>query len=266
MRALVHILIFCTLDKAPTSPYYAGTFCILNSPSTRNGPDVAEPISLLGYPDLTEKTYLVLRDQIVTGQLHPGLKLLVVEQAQRLGVSRTPVKDALNRLSAEGLVARLPRKGYLVSPLDFDDVADLMDARLMVELATAERAIERAQPSDLAEMCRLVSEMEGLIDEHGAYLDYPQCSTLDCDLHLLIVSMAGNRRLTEIYRGLNVHNYMARMHHASELMQHHVVHMLKDHRTILEAFESRDLAALKAAIAINIRGFMHAFEAITRQY
>lgn len=224
---------------------------------------MADSISLLGYPDLTEKTYEVLKDQIVRGHLAPGERLLVVEQAQRLGVSRTPVKDALNRLSAEGLVVRLPRKGFLVSSLDPRDVAELMDARLMVELAAAERGIGLAQPSDIDEMRRLVYEMEQLVDEQGRYLDYPGSSARDCALHLAIVSTARNRCITEIYRGLNVHTYLVRMHYSAQLGPRRTLTMLQDHRAILSAFESRDLPALRAAITCNIQGFMRAFEEVT---
>jgi len=225
---------------------------------------MAESISLLDYPDLTQKSYEVLKDQIVRSQLVPGERLLVVDLAQRLGISRTPVKDALNRLAAEGLVIRVPRKGFLVSNLDRSDVAELMDARMMVELAAAERGINLVQPSEIDEMRRIIAEMEGLVDENGQYLDYPGCSSRDCALHLLIVSTARNRRITEIYQGLNIHTYMVRMHHATEFGHRRTLAMLEDHRAILAAFESRDLQALKAAITRNIQGFMLAFEAVTQ--
>lgn len=225
---------------------------------------MSDSISLLGYPDLTEKSYEVLKNQIVRSKLIPGERLLVVELAQRLGISRTPVKDALNRLAAEGLVVRLPRKGFLVSYLDHRDVAELMDARIMVESAAAERGIDLAQPSEIEEMRQLIAEMENLVDENGQYIDYPGCASRDCALHLLIVSTARNHRITEIYQDLNIHTYMVRMHHALELGHRRTLTMLKDHRAILAAFESRDLPALKTAITNNIQGFMRAFEAVVR--
>ncbi|MGI5835528.1 MAG: GntR family transcriptional regulator [Chloroflexota bacterium] len=225
---------------------------------------MAEPISLLRYPDLTEKTYEVIKDQIVRSQLLPGERLLVVDLAQRLGISRTPVKDALNRLAAEGLVVRVPRKGFLVSNLDCKEVAELMDARIMVELAAAERGINLVQPSEIEEMRRIITEMESLVDENGQYIDYPGCASRDCALHLLIVSTARNRRIIEIYQDLNIHTYMVRMHHATEFGFRRTLTMLKDHRAILKAFELRDLPALKDAITHNIQGFMKAFEAVTQ--
>lgn len=99
-------------------------------------------VSLTDYPDLGEKAYQFIRDQILGGALAPGARLLVVDLAKRLGVSRTPVKDALNRLSAEGLALRIPRKGYLVLAIQAREVAELMEARLVVEMGAAERGID----------------------------------------------------------------------------------------------------------------------------
>ncbi len=223
---------------------------------------MAETVSLLGYPDLSEKTYEVVKDQIIRGQLPPSSRLLVVEQAQRLGVSRTPVKDALNRLSAEGLVVRIPRKGYLVSPLDRQDVAEWMDARLMMELGAAERALERVTPPDIDRMRQLLTEMERFVDDRGAYLDYAEYLRRDCDLHLLLVSIAGNRRFTEIYKGLNVQNYIIRMYYSAQLQRRRVRTALEEHRDIVAAVESRDLPALRSAITRNIQAFIRAYEAV----
>lgn len=209
-------------------------------------------VSLANYPDLGEKTYEVIRNQIIKGELRPGGRLLVVELAQSLGVSRTPVKDALNRLAAEGLLQRLKRKGFLVSLLDSRDVAELMDVRLMVELAAAERGIDMVEEGDLDRMRCLVGEMEQLIDDSGRYTDFAEYSARDCDLHLAAVGTARNRRLTEIYKQLNLHTYIVRVHYASRMESRLARTITEDHKTILRAFESRDLPLLRATIVKNI--------------
>jgi len=223
---------------------------------------MADSISLLGYPDLTEKSYEVLKDQIIRGKLLPGERLLVVEQAHRLGISRTPVKDALNRLSAEGLVTRVPRKGYIVSNLDHQDVADLMEARLLVELGAAERAIDLVKPEHIARMRSLIADMERFVDDRGRYLDYMEYLARDCDLHLQMVSITNNQRIVEIYKGLNVLNYIVRMYYSAQLERGRVQTALDEHRAIVNALETHDLPALRLAITRNIQAFINAYKAV----
>src|SRR5512138_2133489 len=122
---------------------------------------MAKPIALVNYQDLGERVYEVVRDQIVTCELAPGSPLPVGDLARQLGVSLTPVRDALNRLAAEGLVDDVPRKGYFVSSLDPEDVSDLLQARRLIEMAAVEHGLDSVEASQLADMERLVDEMQG---------------------------------------------------------------------------------------------------------
>ncbi len=86
-----------------------------------------EAISLLNYPDLGEKTYRVIKDRILAGEFDPGSRLVVVELAQELGVSRSPVKDALNLLVGEGLVEQVPGKAFVIATADANSFSQLLD-------------------------------------------------------------------------------------------------------------------------------------------
>lgn len=210
-------------------------------------------LSLTDYPDLSEKTYLVIRDQIVTGILSPGSQLLVVDLAKRLGVSRTPVKDALNRLAAEGLVQHLRRKGYLVPRLSAGDVADLVDARAVVEIGAAERAIKSIGVADLANLHRLFDEMETLIDQMGNCLDYAEFSRKDCEFHLATVAASKNPRLVEIYETLNLYSYLVKTHYSGAQAEPRWARdVMEEHRAIIQGFESRDWTVLRAAISSHV--------------
>lgn len=92
----------------------------------------------LDYTDLTEQTYRILKDRILRNELLPGAQISVPEVALALGVSRTPVTDALKRLASDGLVDIFPRRGTFVSQLTARDVAEIFDIRLMIELSAAE--------------------------------------------------------------------------------------------------------------------------------
>lgn len=220
-----------------------------------------KPALLGNYPDLGEKVYEAVRDQIVTCELAPGSSLPVVDLARQFGVSLTPVRDALNRLAAEGLVEDVARKGYFVARLDPEEIADLLDARRLIELAAVEEGIDRVEPDQLAEMRRLFIEMRQLFDHEGNCLDYAEFSKRDSLFHQLVVSTAGNRRLLHIYRGLSVHLHIFRTNLAAQGGYRRSLASVREHEAILVAFEARDLPALKAALSDHVRGVVAEFAA-----
>jgi len=222
-------------------------------PRRTRGLPLATTDSLVNYPDLGEKVYEVLRDQIVTCQLAPGSPLPVGELSRQLGVSLTPVRDALNRLVAEGLVEDVARKGYFVAALDPAEIADLLGARRLIELAAVEEGIHLVEPEQLAEMARLVDGMESMVDEQGHYRDYADFSRKDSQFHQLVVASAGNRHLVQVYRRLSVHLHIYRTNLAAHTGPRLGLTDVREHRAILEGFRNRDLAALKSAIAMHVQ-------------
>ncbi|MGI5835158.1 MAG: GntR family transcriptional regulator [Chloroflexota bacterium] len=214
---------------------------------------MAKSILLHNYPDLGEKVYEAVRNQIVNCELAPGSSLPAGELARQLGVSLTPVRDALNRLAAEGLVEDVARKGYFVARLDPEDIVDLLEARRLIELAAAEAGIEMLDASQLAEMRRLVEEMEQLVDPQGRYIDYAKFSKRDSQFHLMVVGSAGSRRLVDVYRRLSVHVHIYRRNLASKAQHPVGLTDAREHRAILEGFESKNLPALKAALNRHVK-------------
>ncbi len=214
---------------------------------------------LVNYPDLGEKVYEAVRDQIVTCELAPGSSLPVVELARQFGVSLTPVRDALNRLAAEGLVEDVARKGYYVARLDHEEIVDLLDARRLIELAAVEQGIDLAEPEQVDEMRRLLDQMGQLFDEDGRCLDYAEFSRLDSQFHQLVVGTAKNRHLLKIYRGLSVHVHIYRTNLAAQGGYRRRLASVREHRAILEGFESRNLAAVKRTLSAHVQGVMAEF-------
>lgn len=223
---------------------------------------MAKSALLINYPDLGEKVYEALRDQIVTCELAPGSPLTVVELARQFGVSLTPVRDALNRLAAEGLVEDVARKGYFVARLDPEEIADLLDARRLIELAAVEQGIDLVASEQLIEMRRLFEEMRQLFDAEGQCLDYAEFSRRDSQFHLLVVGTARNRRLLQIYRQLSVHLHIFRTNLAAQGGYRRKLASVQEHQEILDAFEARDLPALKAALSNHVRGVVAEFTSV----
>lgn len=203
---------------------------------------------LAHYPDLGDRVYYLIREQILTGKLPPGSLLLGVELARDMGVSRTPVADALNVLAAEGLVEVSPRKGYFVATLDTQAYLDLMDARLAIELAAVERGITRANDSQRAAIRQQLALVNECRDEERHGDDYQEWLRRDAEFHELLVGSAGNPYLTEVYRRLSARVHLAHIRFSLNAGLRPSQHAMREHEAILAAFESGDLAALKAAI------------------
>lgn len=219
---------------------------------------------LVNYPDLGEKVYEVLRDQIVTCELAPGSQIPVGDLARQLGVSLTPVRDALNRLAAEGLVEDVARKGYFVASLDPDDVTDLLQARRLIEMAAVEQGIRLLTPDQLAEMRRLTEEMEQLLDEQGRYRDYAEFSKRDSQFHAALVGATRNRHLLQVYRGLSVHVHIYRTNQAARVGYNRGLSTVQEHRAILAGLETGDLRAVKAAITRHVDGVAGEFARVVK--
>jgi len=216
---------------------------------------------LANYPSLSDKVYEIIQKEILSGQASPGTQLEVLGLAKRLGVSRTPVKEAISRLIMEGLVQDVPRKGYFVSKRDSEDVSELIDARLMLELAAVERGIHLAQPTDLEQMRRLLADIDTIMDSQGWYVDYEQFVEKDAQLHFAIVGTARNRHLLDAYRRIFLHFHAARMHLALGPGYRRGFETRMDHAAIIEAFEAKDLQALKAALTKHMQDTLEWFAA-----
>ncbi len=143
---------------------------------------------------LTAQVYRSLKEEILSARLgaEPIVESVI---AERYGVSKTPVREALRQLAHDGLVVCLPRKGYLVRPMGVADIVEVMDMRWIVEPALAARAAQNRTSEQVAEMWRLVEREESTTPSlDGIWLSRA--------LHELIAQAAGNSRATIVVRAL----------------------------------------------------------------
>ncbi len=194
----------------------------------------------------------ILRDGITTRLFRPGERLGVKELAQRLGVSPTPVKDALNRLAAEGLIEIRPRSGTYVSELTPEDVAETFEVRAALECLAAEKALERLTPEALDRFRELIADIEKPVLSEKDRVFHERKNE---DFHNLIVELSGNHKLMEIYAGLRAHIKIARIHYVSRngWVQRMENEEKPEHREILNAIEARRLDRLIQALRRHIR-------------
>jgi DNA-binding GntR family transcriptional regulator len=190
-----------------------------------------------------------LRHDIATGAISPGEKLSEARLAQRFGVSRMPVREALKELEASGFVTIERRRGTFVKSLSRHDILDLFEVREAIEGMAARLCANRANNELIAMIDQVVAAMTAAT-EAG---DNDGYSARDEELHELIVRGAGNERLTDQYR-LLVHQLHRGM--LSSIVTHREGRMqrsMAEHLTIVRAIRAHDPAEAESAMRQHVQ-------------
>jgi DNA-binding GntR family transcriptional regulator len=206
----------------------------------------------------SDSVYDALRSAILSRSFAPGQRLNVHELAADLGVSLTPVKDALTRLEAEALIYIRPRSGTFVTAVSPDDVAEAFEIRCALECLAAEKAMTRASEGDVNGLRALAIEISEPPDAEAARLTH---AARNIDFHKRIVGLSGNRRLVQMYESLDAHIQIARIHLRLGDWKTRVQAEREEHLAIVEALERRDGAALVASLRHHI---LRAAESLVR--
>lgn len=186
---------------------------------------------------LTDRAYLRLRGQILDGDLRNGERLGEEELAEALGISRTPVREALRRLAAEGLVEVLPNRGARVSVWDENDVADIFELRVLLESHAARRAAGNVTDDLIERLTTICDEMEAEVAAEGGR-DLKAVATKNREFHATVVEASGSPRLPGL---------VASLVHVPVIMQTFKTYSdealnrsLRHHREIVDALLARD--------------------------
>lgn len=222
---------------------------------------------LIDNSDLTTRVYQWLKQSILRHDYLPGDKLDILQLAEVLGVSRTPVKDAINRLTAEGLITLRSRKGTYVATLAPDTQRDLAQARIMVEtwavqqLSTSALAAARDTISDLFERSSSIIAVNSPIG-----FDYPTFFALDMEMHDCLVSLAGNREIVEIHRSIIVRMQVGRLYLATAEQEFSRSQAAQaEHAAIVAALATLDRSAVGAALHAHLQASAQHTKALVQQ-
>ena len=201
---------------------------------------------------LSDQAYEVLRDSILRRELPPGRRLDLDQLQSQLGISRTPLKEAISRLATEGLVTIVPRRGSYVTELTAQDVAERFDVRQMLELGAVDGIVANLTDEHVIRLRKAHADLEALTTVEGLTSDYFGFLAKDREFHRAILGIAGNKLLLEVYDELNVHLQMAKVFYLAQDKRIGLVEY--EHREIFKALEARDADALKAALRDHIQG------------
>ena len=196
---------------------------------------------------LSQRVYASLKEAILDLSLRPGAILRKGEICEALGVSRSPVSEAVARLAAEALVDVVPQAGTFVAKLSMDEVREGAFLREALELAAVEEVVRGVTEEQLVELRRNLRLQEGLVEDG----DIDRFYAADARFHELILSFTGHRRLPGLSRTAWVHVDRARRLLLPEPGR--VEETLAEHRAILAALEARDPEAARAATRAHLR-------------
>lgn len=194
---------------------------------------------------ISDHVYEHLLHAILEHRYRPGQRLSIPKIANRLAVSQMPVRQAIDRLSEDGLVHVRPRSGTFVAQANEREIAETFDIRRALDRLAAETAVQHVCNQDLEELDRLVREMDEFAargaDGMGSH------DRLNWEFHLLIVRLSGNEKLYEMYKQLNAHLKIASVHVSNLDWAARVPQAQREHRAMVSALRarsSRDLAAV----------------------
>jgi DNA-binding GntR family transcriptional regulator len=182
---------------------------------------------------LRDEIYAELRADMITCRLAPGTELRESALAERFGVSKSPVRDALMRLATEGLVVILPRQGYLVSSVSVTDVEDMFHLREALERACIERVVRRASDEDLEQLDRFRTYDEALWE--GGFVHYNR------EFHYAVARIAGNARMRDYLLALIDQMERAVRISVSSLRKDDPQSLVNEHRELIDALQAHDL-------------------------
>ena len=176
-----------------------------------------------------EKIYQSLRADIISHRLRPGQAIREDELADRLGVSRTPVREMLRRLEQEDLVRVVPNRGVFVSELTDKDIEEVLEIRLALETAAARSAATKLSPEQIKELKDIRKQLDTAVKLKDSVLSFEA----DTRLHGLILQAAGNKRAHRI-----INNLMGQIHRIRFISGHkpgRIDTSVKEHKEIVQA-------------------------------
>lgn len=195
---------------------------------------------------LRDVVFNTLRRAILTGELKPGERLMEIHLANRLGVSRTPIREAIRKLELEGLVTMIPRRGAEVAQITEKSLQDVLEVRRALDALCAELACDRITAEGKASLRKACDSFE----EATRTGDVVTIAEADVALHDIIVQATGNQRLIQLINNLSEQMYRYRFEYIKDESGHE--NLVSEHRMIYESIMNGDKEKAAAAARLHI--------------
>ena len=189
------------------------------------------------YLPLRDVVFNTLRQAILKGELKPGERLMEIALAERLGVSRTPIREAMRKLEQEGLVVMIPRRGAQVANITEKDLNDVLEVRIALENVAIEKACARMTEEEMRRLWLAAKEFEHTIAEGNLV----KLAEADVAFHEVIYQASDNKRLIQVLNNMREQSY--RVEYLKEGETRDV--LVKEHEELTKAIRERDVERAK---------------------
>lgn len=183
---------------------------------------------------LRDVVFNTLRRAILTGELKPGERLMEIHLANRMGVSRTPIREAIRKLELEGLVIMIPRRGAEVAQITEKGLKDVLEVRRALDALCVELACDRISAEEEEQLKEACNEFERATKTKDATV----IAKADVVFHDIIVQATGNQRLIQLINNLSEQMYRYRFEYIKDENRHDS--LIDEHRIIYESIVKRD--------------------------
>lgn len=184
------------------------------------------------YLPLRDVVFNTLRQAILRGKLKPGERLMEIQLANKLGVSRTPIREAIRKLELEGLVLMIPRKGAEVAEITEKNLRDVLEVRGALEELAVRLACGRMDKDDIAQLKQAALGFEAVLECD----DITKIAEADVAFHDIIYLATGNRRLIQLLNNLREQMYRYRVEYLKQKECHSK--LLAEHQDIIWSIEN----------------------------
>lgn len=203
-------------------------------------------VNMNEYLPLRDVVFNTLRQAILRGELKPGERLMEIQLANKLGVSRTPIREAIRKLELEGLVLMIPRRGAEVAEITEKSLRDVLEVRRALEELAVELACERITAEQLSQLKAAAKEFEEILkgDDVTAYAE------ADVHFHDIIYLATDNQRLIQLLYNLREQMYRYRVEYLKRKEVHLI--LLQEHEHIINMLEAKDTVRAVEAVCKHI--------------
>lgn len=198
------------------------------------------------YLPLRDVVFNTLRQSILTGELKPGERLMEIHLADKLGVSRTPIREAIRKLELEGLVTMIPRRGAEVAQITEKHLKDVLEVRRALDALTVELACERITQEELTDLM----DARDLFAKAIKTKDANKIAQADVAFHDIILIASRNDRLMQMLSNLSQQMYRYRLEYVKD--DEHYDRLIEEHNIIFYAISRRDSKVGAEAIIAHI--------------
>ena len=203
-------------------------------------------VNMNEYLPLRDVVFNTLRQAILRGELKPGERLMEIQLANKLGVSRTPIREAIRKLELEGLVLMIPRKGAEVADISEKSLRDVLEVRKALEELAVQLACDKITKEEIEDLKKAAEDFKKILKSR----DITEIAEADVRFHDIIFMATDNQKLVQLLNNLREQMYRFRV----EYLKNEEVHpqLIAEHEKIIEHIMERDKAKASAIVSEHI--------------